>query len=214
MAEWFEQLSADTMLLIESIDPLLSYTLLAVASYIENVFPPAPGDAITVFGASITASGHLSFHGVLISTTIGSVLGFMTFYFLGRKLGLEFFEKKKISFFSDELMEKTDHWFSTYGYGIVICNRFLSGLRSVISIFCGISRLNAGKVLLYSTISALIWNTILVYLGSILGKNWHVVKDYLADYGKIIILAMILFALWHLLRKWKKTKNNAIQEKN
>ena len=207
MSEWISQLITDTMQLIQSIDPFFSYSMLAVASFIENIFPPAPGDVITVFGASLVGTGHLDFIWVLFSTTLGSVAGFMAYFFLGRRLGKRFFMAKDYAFLPKDAFAKTELWFSKYGYSIVIANRFLSGLRSVISLFCGISQLNVGKVLIYSTISALLWNTILIYLGSILGQNWDLVKSYLSQYGQIVVSLMILTGIVFFIRKRFKNRS-------
>lgn len=211
MTTFFENLLADMMHLIESIDPLFSYILLGAASFIENIFPPAPGDAITIFGASLIASGHLTFTGVLISTTAGSVAGFMLYYYLGLKLGKAFFFSGRFSFLNEKAIAKTEQWFDRYGYKLILVNRFLSGLRSVISIFCGISRLNSIKVFLTCTVSAIVWNTILITAGATLGKNWDLVKSYLADYGKIIILVMLIGGVVLFFRSRRK-KNDDLTE--
>lgn len=201
MSEWISQLLADTMELIQNIDPLFSYTILALASFVENIFPPAPGDVITIFAASLVGTGHLSFVWLLFSSTLGSVAGFMSYFFLGRKLGRRFFLEKKYAFLPEDAFDKTELWFARYGYSIVIANRFLSGLRSVISLFCGISQLNLKKVLLYSTLSALIWNFILIYFGSLLGENWALIQDYLKQYGRFVFILILLFALFLFFRK-------------
>jgi membrane protein DedA with SNARE-associated domain len=207
MTTFFEHILAEMMQLIESIDPLFSYILLGLASFVENIFPPAPGDVITIFGASLIASGHLTYTGVLISTTVGSVAGFMLYYYLGLKLGKAFFLSGRFSFLSEKSVAKTEQWFDRYGYKLILVNRFLSGLRSVISIFCGISRLSALKVFITCTTSALVWNIILITAGATLGENWDLVKTYLADYGKVIILVMLVGGLiWFLRSRHNKKK--------
>ena len=80
--------------LFEGISGPAAYWLLGVSAYIENVFPPIPGDTVTVFGAYLISSGNLDFWGVYISTTIGSVLGFFTMYLMAIKVGRSFLKSK------------------------------------------------------------------------------------------------------------------------
>ena len=154
--EWLSELTNVLIHYIQNLNPLYAYLILVFASYFENIFPPAPGDLITVFGASLVGTGHLTFFGVLISTTIGSVMGFMTYYYIGLKLERSFIETNRFKFLPKEAFEKAEKWFEIYGYKIVLANRFLSGIRSIISLFCGMSMLDVKRVVIYSTISALI----------------------------------------------------------
>ena len=68
--------------LISQVDPGVAYLILFVSAYVENTFPPVPGDTVTVIGAYLITTGKLSFTGVWLSTTLGSVLGFMTMFFM------------------------------------------------------------------------------------------------------------------------------------
>ena len=68
--------------LISQVDPMLAYFILFVSAYEENTFPPVPGDTVTVIGAYLITTGKLSFTGVWLSTTFGSVLGFMTMFYI------------------------------------------------------------------------------------------------------------------------------------
>ncbi|MCB0280787.1 MAG: DedA family protein [Calditrichaeota bacterium] len=207
--EWLTELGNTAMHYVQNLDPFYAYLILMLASIVENIFPPAPGDAITVFGASLVGTGHLSFIGVLMATTIGSLMGFMSYYFVGLKLERSFIESGKLKFISKEGFENAEKWFDKYGYGIVLANRFLSGIRSIISLFCGISQLDVKRVALYSTISALVWNSLLITAGMLLGQNWEKIKDYLASYAQIITALIILAVIVFLIRKLMMKRKNA-----
>lgn len=155
----------------------LIYILLGISAFVENVFPPAPGDTITAFGAFLAGKGRLSFMWVFFSTTAGSFAGFMCLYALGRILGKKFFVEQDIWLFKAESISKAEAWFRHYGYSIVLINRFLPGLRSVISIASGIARLDILRVSLLSLLSAAAWNMIWLWMGYTLSTNWRFARN-------------------------------------
>ena len=198
--------------IITQVDPLVAYLILFASAYIENTFPPVPGDTVTVIGAYLITTGKLSFIGVWLSTTLGSILGFFTMYLIGYKLGRSFItSEKRAKIFGFDRIEKTEIWFSKYGYWVILANRFLSGTRSVISLFAGIFKLTGYKVLILATISALIWNGLLMYAGYILGINWENITDIVSQYNKIVIVITILAIVGFIVYKYvfkKKIKDN------
>jgi membrane protein DedA with SNARE-associated domain len=192
--------------IFQQISPLTAYLLLFISAFVENVFPPIPGDTVTLIGAYLVISGKLSFTGVYLSTSLGSVLGFFTMYMLGLKLGRKFLDSKlgrKV--FTEAQYQKTEKWFSKYGYGIIAANRFLSGTRSVISIFAGSFHLNWIYVLGLATLSALLWNGLLIYIIYVVGLNWDVITGMISQYNKIVIaLTIIIISVIFARKLWRK----------
>ena len=182
----------------------LVYLLLAASAFVENVFPPIPGDTITAFGAFLVGTGRLDFMGVYLATTIGSVTGFLVLFWLGHLLGRRFFVERDHRFFKVKDILRAEEWFRKYGYWLVLMNRFLPGVRSVISIAGGISRLRIATVALLATASAAAWNLIWILMGYFLGTNWAVVKDTLARlmfrYNMAILGVGVLLALVVLIK--------------
>ena len=197
------------------IDPILTYIhkfpdyfiyiFLGISAFVENFVPPIPGDTITVFGAFLVGSGRLNFFGVYTSTTLGSLLGFICLFRVGEYLGQRFFLKKDHVFFSRNNIKRAEHWLRRYGYFIVLMNRFLPGIRSVISITSGILRLNSLKVLLFSLISCALWNILCISLGYILGNNWDMVRTRIAvifaRYNLALLILFLVFILFLIIRK-------------
>jgi membrane protein DedA with SNARE-associated domain len=174
------------------------------------LFPPIPGDTITVFGAFLVGVGRLNYFGVYLSTTTGSVIGFMTLFLLGKYLGKKFFHEKNYKHFSIKTIEKTEKWIQKYGYWLIIFNRFLPSVRSVISIVSGISELNTTKVFFFSLISASAWNLLWIQTGYLLGHKWHIVKGKFTDIimkyniiaGIILISIIVIFLIiWKFRNK-------------
>ncbi len=186
--------------------PAYAYAFLFLSSIIENLVPPVPGDTITAFGAFLVGKGKLSYPLVFITTTAGSVTGFMMLYALGRFLGRRFFVDRNYPFFSAEKILNAEHWFQHYGYGLILGNRFLPGLRSVISLFSGISFLTPLRVMAYSIVSASVWNLIWIQMGFMLGNRWEIVKERIGSilhHYYIAIAVLIASAvIFYLVKKY------------
>jgi len=189
------------------------YIFLFISAVVENLFPPIPGDTITGLGAFLVGTGRLNYLLVYASTTLGSVVGFMSLFFVGRLVEREFFIAKDYKFFSAESIIATERWFSKYGYFVVLINRFVPGIRSAVSIVSGISELSTMKVFCLSLTSAAIWNLIWIHEGFLLGTNWDVVKErmssilqsYNITVGIILAVGVIGFIVFKKLKgrnKW------------
>lgn len=182
--------------LINGMNPTMIYGTLLLAAYFEHIIPPIPGDSIVIFGAYLVGIGTISFLPTLIVTTIGSLVGFLTFYAIGRYGGREFFEKRKFKWFDSERMSKIDKWFGKWGVWVILVNRFLAGTRSVVSIFAGFSKFGWFKVTFLALISSFVWNTILITAGYYAGSNWKSVEGGLRNYSMIIsIILLAVFAI-------------------
>ena len=184
---------------VASASPLLIFTIIFLASYIENIFPPIPGDTILVFGAYLVGRGNLSFELALATTLLGSVLGFMSIYYIGRRYGRGFIFKRQQKWFSAESLERVDRLFNRWGYGVVFINRFMAGLRSVIALFAGMGHLSWRKVLVLSFISSLFWNGALIWIGARLGKNWSLIRHYLKEYNTVVTVVIGVLIISYLI---------------
>jgi len=191
---------------MSGLDPMLIYLTLFLFSFIENVFPPSPSDVVVVFGASIIATTSISFVPVLIITSVGSALGFILMYLVGKFLGDKVIRTGKFKFINQEDLAKTDLWFAKYGYKLIVANRFLPGTRAVISFFAGVHELNIFKSFLYASISAFLWNTIIIFVGMQLGNNISLVDYYLKTYSTIIIILTAIVAIYFAVKYFLKKK--------
>ena len=211
-----EQIVNDIITFLLPKNDLFLYLFLFISAIIENLFPPIPGDAITIFGAFLVGTGRLSYMLVYAATTTGSVIGFMLLVMVGRILEREFLMNKNYRFFSAESIVAAERWFERYGYFVVLANRFLPGIRSVISLVSGITRLNLIKVVLLTLVSASVWNLIWIQVGFVLGNNWQMVREkagilierYNIAMGIIIALAVVCFIIYKKVKKRGNQKND------
>ena len=182
------------------------YLAIAVISYLENVFPPIPGDILIVFAGYLVGLDLITFQEALLYSTVGSFIGFIHIYGVGRWLGESIMSEHRMKFLPKERIREVSQKFGIYGYWLIISNRFLAGTRAVISLFAGIAKLSLFKTTILCIISALVWNSIMLYLGSLLGENWRHVTTYLENYALIVtglIIAVVSFfaVRWYIRRK-------------
>jgi membrane protein DedA with SNARE-associated domain len=160
---------------LHNLPDCLIYLFLGLSAFVENLIPPFPGDTI------------------------------MGLFLAGMYLGRRFFLKRDYRFFKKSQILKAEHWFGKYGYFLILTNRFLPGIRSVISIAAGISELKISKVLCLSLISAAIWNFIWIFMGYILGNNWDMVESKISAifmrYNLAIFSLFIALVLVLIIRK-------------
>lgn len=174
----------------------------------ENLFPPIPGDTITAFGAFLVGTRRLHFIGVYISTTIGSLCGFMSLFWAGRLLGRRFLIERDYWLFKAQDIIRAEEWFKKYGEFLILFNRFLPGIRSVISIGGGISKLKPLKAAFLALISSCTWNLIWMYFGYTLGSNWESLRDKMTsvmvryNFSVLALLGLVIaFLVVKRLRK-------------
>lgn len=197
-----------TIAYLSQVDTVWIYAAVFLISYIENIFPPFPSDVVVVFAGSLVAIGTGSVAITLVLATAGSTLGFMSMYWIGDQFGDRVLETGKIPFVSLNLVHKVEAWFRRYGYWVVIANRFLAGTRAVISFATGMSELNLTVTTLLSAASALVWNSILIYLGFVVGDNWRMIGDYLDTYSLVVTIAVAAaFAIWGIITWARKRKS-------
>ncbi len=189
MVEWMAGLS-----------PIWAYSTVLLVAYVENVIPPIPGDMIVVFGGYMAGLGLLDPWLVVVLATVGGTLGFMSMYAIGHRIGNGIMDENRYRWIPKNRIEKVRVKLRERGFLLIAANRFLSGLRSVISLTVGMAHMSAGKTWLWSAVSALLWCALLTGGGVFVGENWEVVSEYLRGYGTVITGLIVLFALIQWIR--------------
>lgn len=205
-----EQFVQEMVQLINSLPPLSIYFIFFVVAYIENIIPPIPGDVLVAFGGYLAAESVIGLIPVLLLTTVASVIGFMSVYWIGSHWGNRIKEKGNkfwlLRFIPLKYLNKVRSWMQRWGMRVVLANRFLAGTRSVISLTAGLSQTPISSTILYSTISSILWNGILLGFGWIVHENWKLIGDYLSAYGKIVLILIAIFILIRLAMHYYRKK--------
>ncbi len=180
----------------------------------ESMVLPLPSEAIMPFAGFTVAEGTLTWAGVILAATLGSIVGSFIGYAIGRFGGRPFLTRFGRYLLLDESdLEMTDRFFKRRGSLTIFISRFIPVVRHLISIPAGISRMNLVPFAIFTVIGAGLWNSFLTWVGFVLKKNWSTVLRYshLIDIVVLVLLAglVALYVLRHLLRRRRSTAGSA-----
>ena len=175
------------------LQPIHYMLLVLLAYFIENIFPPLPGDTMLVFTAYVFGLyfGPGDFIWLYAFSVLGAVLGFMLMVFLGKRFDRQFFVEKNWKFASSDFMIKAERYMDHYGAWMVLGNRIFFGMRPVIGLVSGMSKLKWYNTLIMVTVSSLVFNAVFIFLGYVLGENWDLIESILKNYSVFTIIALI-----------------------
>ncbi|HAC16205.1 MAG TPA: DedA family protein [Bacteroidetes bacterium] len=209
-----DSITIDLVEWIKTLPVISIYVAFFLIAYLENVIPPIPGDIMIVFGGYLAADGFVDFTTVLLLTTVASVFGFMSMYYVGYRWGDGIKEKRSrfwlFRYLDYRYMTKAQAWMGRWGQGVIVGNRFLAGTRSIISLISGISQTDIRKTILSSFTSSILWNFILLGSGWIIKENWEQIGSYLSYYSWVIFTGLAIFAFIKI-RAYLKFKKTAKQ---
>ena len=177
----------------------LGLLVLFFSSMIEYLFPPFPGDSVTLAGAVLATYADYSIPAVFISVTAGSLLGAMLVFRFGKVLHR--WEQRRFRSRISDRIDKLAITFRRVGPASIAVNRFLPGIRSFIFIAAGVAELPTLTVALYATVSLILWNSLIIAVGLLIGKNVERLQELMthfstAGWGVLGVLALFLVYRW------------------
>ena len=171
--------------------------------FVENLFPPIPSEVIMPLAGYQAAAGAMSFGGVVAAGTLGSVLGALAWYGVGRYVGLDrlatWAERhgRWLTLRPDEV-RRADEWFRRYGVVAVCVGRSLPGVRGVICIPAGIAGMPIVPFLVSCSLGSLAWCTLLTVAGYVLRANFRLVEHWLNPVTTAFLLICIATYLYRV----------------
>jgi len=181
---------------------------------IENIFPPIPSEVILTLGGFMTTQENITMNlfGVIIASTIGSVIGAILLYYVGYLLNKDRLIKlcdsrlgRILRLKKEDIIKSTNN-FEKNGNITVFYSRFIPIVRSLISIPAGINKMKFGLFLIYTIMGSFLWNTVLCGLGNLVGENYMMVANIFSKYSKIILILLIIWVLYKFVYKKLKIK--------
>lgn len=185
----------------------LGYLGVAALMLLENVFPPIPSEVIMPLAGFAASRGDLTLWGVIVAGSVGSLLGQYPLYYLGRTLGQARLHRLADRYgvwlaVSGADIDRASDWLRRHGPLAVLLCRLVPGVRSLISIPAGISRMNLWVFTLYSTVGMTVWTALLAWLGYVLGDQYERVAAAAGPVGTWIWiglgLALVGWIAWRL----------------
>ena len=206
------------MNLITSLLSNLNYGTIFFLMMLESTVVPVPSEFVVTPAAYHAASGQLNVWLVILFATVGADVGASINYFValyvGRPVIYRFANSRwgHMCLLNQEKVEKSERYFDEHGIAATLTGRLIPGIRHLISIPAGLARMNYGKFLLYTTLGAGAWHSVLAALG------WYLhaivpeeqlndkISEY-AEYIKIVILALVVLAIaYFAIKHYAKRK--------
>jgi len=186
----------------------LGYGGIVFLMAVESSIVPLPSELIIPPAAYLASQGEMDIFLVIISGTIGSVIGALINYFLARTLGRAIIfgiaESRfgKMLLLSQKKIEKAEEFFLRYGNASTFFGRLVPVVRHLISIPAGFSEMKLRNFIFYTAIGAFVWVSVLASLSYYLGEKQEIIFRYYKEgfYGLFLILAI------YGIYRWRKRK--------
>jgi membrane protein DedA with SNARE-associated domain len=188
----------------------LNYGTITLLMAIESSFIPLPSELVIPPAAYLALRGQLKLPLIIVFSTLGCILGALFNYTLsitlGRKIIYALAETKwaRIFFITPEKIENAEKYFIKNGNASTFIGRLIPGIRHLISIPAGLSKMNIGSFVLYTFVGSAIWNSTLAILSYFLIDKWEVYFREIT-WGFIVIGAG--FVAYLIYKAIKKNKN-------
>jgi membrane protein DedA with SNARE-associated domain len=202
--------------IVDAISTLIGeygYPAVFAAAFLEVIFPPIPSEVIFPLVGFIAQNRGLGLENTIgmatvgaLGSTVGAVLIFFISASVGRTAIMRFGKRVRIS---EREIDKAERWFERYGSVAVFTARMIPGIREIISIPAGISRMNIAKFVGYTFAGSLLWCIILTLVGYYLGEAWRNFSDQLSSAFTIITLILITAAAIAVAGFWYSRRRRA-----
>lgn len=193
----------------------LNYWVITLLMAIESSFIPFPSEVVVPPAAYKAATtGELNVVLIVLCASIGACLGALVNYYLARYLGrpivYRFAESRigHVCLIDSEKVQQAEQYFDKHGAIGTFVGRLVPAVRQLISIPAGLARMSLGRFLLYTTLGASIWNSILAGMGWYIGTYYSdQLEEKVAEYSgelKLVMLGLGVFVVLYLAYKGLK----------
>ena len=192
-------------------NPNIAYLVICFAMFLENIIPPIPSEIIMPLGGYFVYQGNLNFYILVVFGLIGTVLGSLPWYYLGRVLNekrlANFVDSKgKFLGINSKDLNKSKLWFDKYGVSLVFWGRLIPGIRTLISVPAGIELMPLKKFLIWTSFGSFIWVALLSFSGYVFGENYRTIELYIDNFKifiKPLLIISVIFFIFNILKNIK-----------
>ncbi|MDR0414553.1 MAG: DedA family protein [Prevotellaceae bacterium] len=197
-----------------AIDAMHIYLLVFALMVVESSFIPFPSEVIIPPAAMIAATPGSSLHvgAIVLFGTLGAMVGSYINYLLGWFLGRPIIHKLADTRFAHACLidrakiEKSETYFVKHGNSSTFVGRFIPGIRQLISIPAGISKMRPGAFTLYTFLGAAAWNVILATIGYVCGRNIEMFESIFRELTIALVAVGVLFVAYLAYNGVRKKK--------
>ncbi|PEZ07580.1 alkaline phosphatase [Bacillus sp. AFS018417] len=152
--------------------------------------------------------GAMNFWIAVLAGTIGGTTGPLTLYAIGYYGGRPLLLKYgKYFFIKEEQIQKADDFFAKYGPVVAFTGRFIPGVRTLISVPCGMAKMNIWQFAIYTFIAMVPVTTLYIYVGMKLGPHWQKAGAMVDQYMLPILGVVFVFIIGMVISKMVKKKS-------
>ena len=194
----------------------MNYASITALMAVESSFIPFPSEVVIPPAAYVAADPSSAVHVsdsyfinvslIVLFGTIGAMLGAIINYllsmWLGRAIIYAFADSKfgHMCLLSREKVEKAEAYFNDHGKVSTFVGRFIPGIRQLISIPAGLSKMHFGWFLFYTFLGAGLWNTVLAILGYVAHGQADLINKYSHELSVAILILLGAVVLYYLIR--------------
>ena len=181
------------------------YGVIFALMVVEGIITPIPSEFIMPFGGYLAATGRMSFPLVVAVGTAGAAIGNAVAYRIGMRVGRPLVERygRYLALDASDLAW-AEAWFARWGDLGILIGHAIPGTRSFISFPAGIGRMRLRNFVVYSTIGAAIWNTVLTAAGFLLLQGWRVFAETTENVDAYVVITAVAGVVGYVyLRKWR-----------
>jgi membrane protein DedA with SNARE-associated domain len=187
----------------------LGYYGVFILMALESMIAPVPSEMVMPFAGFLIYTGEFSIPGVLLVSSLGSILGSLCSYWLGRKGEPVVLRYGRYLMLNPHHLEWTELFFFKYGSRTIFISRFIPVVRHLISIPAGLGKMPLLPFVIYTAIGATIWNMFLAFLGMKLKQHWEIIQKYSHTLDMVVLgLAALGVALYFF---WWRRRNNRVK---
>ncbi|HZY16936.1 MAG TPA: DedA family protein [Ramlibacter sp.] len=181
------------------------YAGIVLLMLLETVFPPVPSELVLPFAGYVAATGRLHPAGVLAAATLGSLLGALAWYALGRRLGLGGVQRFAASHgrlltLTPDDVGRAQAWFRRHGPSSVGLGRLVPAVRSVISLPAGVARMPVPAFVGWSGLGTLAWSALLVGAGYLLRGQYDTAHGVVEWVTRAVVAGLVAGYAWRVWR--------------
>jgi membrane-associated protein len=176
---------------------LIIFTIIALEEgLILAIF--LPGASLIFIAGAVAGAGQLDLVSVLIVIIVGAVLGSTLNYWLGNSIGLPLFQNKFPHLIRQEHIDKTAHYFETYGGRTIFFARFIPVVRTFSPFLAGVGNMHFQRFFLFNVLSACIFSISIGLAGYLLGmipefQDHLPILEFLLLISTVITLGFMIY---------------------
>ena len=184
----------------------LGYSGIFLLMMLESSFFPFPSEVVMIPAGYLAYQGNLGLWQVICLGIAGSVAGALLNYYLAIKLGRPLIVRYgKYVFIGPELLSKVDRFFDKHGEIATFNGRLVPGVRQLISLPAGLARMNKARFVLYTSLGAGLWVTVLTLLGFVLGSQEELIRSRLTEFTvAALVFVALSTALYYIFQRRQK----------